>query len=222
MRAIVMRQELQAALIFASDDETRLDINSVHIETLPRKRPLVIATDGKRISVIESDALQELNGEEIENDIAHSFAINSGVVKSLVALSKAIGAKLFPLICLENKPGSKRLEATLIGREVTLSIDDGGLINGTYPEWRQVIPPKHIERSPVSEIALSAEYAADYAKAAKALESKTSAMNMNLIGKDAGIEVKIGQIDKFYSLIMPIRIEERINFQPDFLSRIAA
>lgn len=59
MKIIVSRNELLAALIFSSDDETRFVLNGVCVEVSPRSlKPTLITTDGRRLAVIESQAEQ--------------------------------------------------------------------------------------------------------------------------------------------------------------------
>ena len=57
--------EIKAALLFASQDESRYVLNGVNIRTRGNLPPVLVATDGCRFCCIESQADQELpNGTE--------------------------------------------------------------------------------------------------------------------------------------------------------------
>lgn len=218
MKLIVNRNELKAALLFICNDETRPEICGVHVEVKPNAQPIMVATDGKRLAVIETDALQEDGGVPLLFNEAHSFILNREFVGLVIALSKTRGGKTFPLVAIEQKQGSKRISASVIGPCGFLEIENGGLIEGDYPKWRQVLPAKTAERNPVSEIGISSQFISDYAKAGKALDAKSLALSLNLISKDAAIEVKIGELRKFYSVIMPCKLQDEIDFQPAYLN----
>lgn len=212
MKIIIARQELQAAMLFASNDESRFILNGVQIEVRRRKTPVVVACDGRRLVAIETSAQQE---EEFE--ASHSLNIRPDFVKLFVAISKACGGKLFPWICLENNPGSKRVVVSLIGGKVLFDIEEGALIEGEYPDWRKALPGKLQEREPISEIGLNAEFIGDFAKAAKVLEADNPIVQMNLVGKEAQVEVKIKSLPYFYGLVMQCKLDESIDYQPEFV-----
>lgn len=212
MKIILSRQELLAALLFASTDESRFVLNGVCIEVGPNRAPLLIATDGKRLAAIEIHAVQEETFEAV-----HSFVLASDFLKLFAHLSKTCGGKVFPLLAIEVKPGSQRLIASVVGRPVFCEVEKDALIVGNYPEWRKVIPAKSLPREPLSQLGLNAEYVADFAKAAKLLECDSPQLAMSLVGKEAAVEVKLCGNPNFYGLIMPVKIDEQINFQPEFL-----
>lgn len=212
MKIVIARQELAAALLFASNDESRFVLNGVQIEVRRNKTPVVVACDGRRLVAIETNAQQE---DEFEDN--HNFILRPDFVKLFVALSKACGGKLFPWICLENNPGSKRVKVSLIGGNVLLDVEAGSLIEGDYPAWRKVLPGKLKEREPISEIGLNAESVGDFAKAAKIMEAESPIVQMNLVGKEAQVEVKIKGLPTFYGLIMQCKLDESIEYQPEFV-----
>lgn len=213
MKITVSRQELTAALIFTSKDESRFTLNGVQIEASKKFKPKLISTDGRRLTVIQTLAEQE---QEFESD--HSFILHPHIVKLFCQISKVCGGKLLPWITIENEPGSKKVVASVVGANSVFKIEDGALIEGEYPNWRKVVPSDDAPRKLIKDIALNAEFIGDYAKAIKALEGETNAIAMNLIGNDKQIEVKISDLENFYSLVMPCKLtEEDRNYQPEFL-----
>lgn len=212
MKIVIARQEMAAAILFASDDESRFVLNGLQVEVREGKLPVVVACDGKRLVAIETNAQQE---EEFEDN--HSFILRPDFVKLFVALSKACGGKLFPWICLENNPGSKRVKVSLIGGSVLLDVETGALIEGDYPQWRKVLPGKLKEREPISEIGLNAEFVGDFAKAAKIMEAESPIIQMNLVGKEAQVEVKIKSLPTFYGLVMQCKLDDSLEYQPEFV-----
>lgn len=213
MKLTFSRQELLAAIMFASNDESRYVLNGVCLKYRPDQKPIAIATDGRRLTVIESIHDQEADSVFQEAQII----VRSDFIKPICALNKAIGGKLFPLITFENKPGSKRLMIHMAGGKFYLEAEDGALVEGDFPNWLAVIPPKNQKRQPISEVGMNAELVGDYAKAVKVLEANSSIVQMNLVGKEQQIEIRIPSAPNFYGLLMQCKLQEGVDYQPEFL-----
>jgi len=213
MKAIVSRKELQAALLFTSSDESRYVLQGVNIEMREGQKPTIVATDGRRLVVIQTVAEQS---EECECN--HEMLLRGDFIKAVCDLSKAIGGKLFPWIEIVNCAGSKRVQVSFVGGKAILDAEDNALVEGAFPAWRQVLPAKKAIRQPMNDVGLNAEFIGDFAKAAKLLEAKSGIVQMNLIGEDKGIEIKINQLENFYGLVMPCKIDEEVDYQPEFVS----
>ncbi len=212
MKLIVARQELLAALIFASEDESRYILNGVCLQVNASGNPILVATDGRRLTVIESQAIQE---EVLPTD-APEMVLRTCFVKPVCALSKVFGGKVFPYIAFERHPGGKRVVVTFMGGHVALDAEDGATCEGTFPNWRQCIPAKGL-REPITDLGLNAEVVGDFARAAKLLECGNPVIQMNLVGKDRQVEVKIPQVPYFYGLVMQCKVDEAVDYQPEFL-----
>lgn len=213
MKATVSRNELLAALLFASTEESRFVLNGVLIETKPLSKPTLIASDGRRLVVIESIAEQSE-----ETGVNESLLLRAAFVEPLCKLSKALGGKLYPWIEFEHKPGSKRVFVKFVGAECFLESERDALIDGEFPDWRKCLPPKgKTKREPISDVAFNSALMADFAKAAKLMEAQAPIMQMSLVGKEQQIEVKIPSLENFYGLIMQCKIEESVEYQPEFL-----
>jgi hypothetical protein len=214
MRIVIARQELAAALLFASTDESRYLITGVSIEVRPGKRPLIVATDGRRLVSIETVAEQyDHFSQEVQLTVAPDWA------DLFVKLGKAVGSKLFPWLCIEHDPGSQQVTVHVVGREETsLEVKRGVLMEGDFPNWRKALPKRNQIREGITDLGVNAEFVGDFAKAAKLLEVKDNVIQMNLVGKEQQVEVKIMRAPNFYGLIMQCKLEEVDNYQPDFLS----
>jgi hypothetical protein len=211
----VSRNELMAALLFASTDESRCTLNGVLIEGHAgvTAHPTIVATDGRRLAVIETVADQQ-DGDSMEE---HTMLLKSEFVKPLCALSKALGGKNNPWIQFSNNPGSKQVAVAFIGSQCVVDVEDGALIDGVFPEWRMIVPSKKAKREPINDLGLNAEAVGDFAKAAKIMEASTPIVQMNLVGKEQAIEVRLYSLPQFYGIIMPCKVDDSVDYQPEFL-----
>jgi hypothetical protein len=214
MKITVSRQELSAALLFASTDESRYVLNGVLIEcrTAGVSKPTLVATDGRRLAVIETIADQDFDERE-----DRSLLLKADFIKPLCSLSKSLGGKNNPWIQFSNKAGSNQVRAVFVGSNCVVDVEDGALIEGQFPNWRQILPAKNSVRRPINDLGINSEMVGDFAKAAKIMESETPIIQMNLIGKEAAIEVRLCSLPSFYGLIMPCKADESIDYQPEFL-----
>ena len=204
-----------AALLFASTDESRYVLNGVLIEghSAVSAKPTIVATDGRRLAVIETVA-DQMPDDTLED---HSLLLKADFVKPLCALSKALGGKNSPWIQFSNNPGSNQMSVAFIGSKCFVEVEDGALIEGTFPDWRKIVPSKKAKREPINNLGLNAETVGDFAKAAKIMEASTPIVQMNLVGKEQAIEVRLFSLPQFYGIIMPCKVDDSVEFQPEFL-----
>jgi hypothetical protein len=209
----IARQELKAALLFASTDETRYVINGVNIEARAGKAaPVLVATDGRRLAVIETQAQQ---AADFTKDC--TILIRPDFVKALCALSKALGGKNCPWLAFD-VTHKQSVEITIIGKDVSLVVNEEAFMDEKYPDWRQVVPAKSKKREPITDIGLNAEYVGDFARASKLLGGESPIMQMNLVGKEQQVEVKLQGLPQFYGLVMQCKLNTDIEYQPEFLA----
>lgn len=207
-----------AALLFASTDESRFVLNGLCITYRPGRKPIAVSTDGRRLCVIESIAEQA--PESVTGKDERQIIINAAFVKPICALNKTLDrseGKIFPLITFENKAGSSRLFAAILRDEVHIEAESGAIIEGNYPNWKDVVPSKRAERQPVSKLGMNAKYVGDFAKASKIFERDIPQVQMSLVGKDSAIEIVIPGVPNFYGLFMPVKTDDSTEFQPEFL-----
>lgn len=192
-------------MLFASVDESRYVLISVHFD-LSGLLPLMVATDGRRLCVIETEADQK----EFTPGATQSFSLSTDFLKPLCAFGKSQST-----ILEIDYHGPKRAVFTLNEGKCTVDCEDGAIIEPEYPKWRSTIPTK-TDTAPVPFLAFNSALMADFSKAAKLLRAD-SGLKMNLISPGSAIEVLIDGNPKFYGLIMPMRLEEPPKWQPEFL-----
>ncbi len=203
MKINIRPSELRAALIFTSCDDTRFVLNGVKIEVVKGRQPKLIATDGRRLTVIETVEPQDEGLKPCE------FIISRDFVKRITAFfsSKVLA------ISMEYHP-SERLICSMA--EEFVDSEKGAIIPGKYPNWLQIIPGG--EKEPVKKLAVGAEFIADYHKAAKLLEKKGASLVANLFSETMAIEITISELPNFYSILMPCKQTDESGRQPEFIS----
>jgi DNA polymerase-3 subunit beta len=133
----VLRDMLKKTAYAVSNDETRYVLNGVFMGFKGDKLT-VVATDGRRLALIE-----------------HDIEIPKGAESELILPSKAVAE-------LERLLGDKGDVKLSIGENQIIFESDGTtlvskLIEGTYPNFRQVIPTETKERVPLErELLLAA------------------------------------------------------------------
>lgn len=215
IKVILSRQELAAALLFASTDETRYIINGLLIE-YDGETPLIVATDGRRLAAIKSIASQEKD----EPGEAGSFVLRADFAKAIIQIVKAFGGTIMPWFSIETKAGSTQVSVEHIGGGFSLQCSDNALVVGEFPNWRQACPPRTRKREPVADLALNGEFVGDFAKAAKLLGSKQPLVQMSLVGKLGAVEVSLAGVQSFYGVIMQCHPDQNVEYQPEFVSII--
>lgn len=217
MKIIVSRLELMAALLFASKDESRFTLASVCIEVNAKAdAPTIIATDGRRLVVIQSQAFQ---GEDFGGfEESFQLLLRADFVKPVCALNRAIGGKMFPWITFEADAVSAEVQASFIGAHAVLNVESGAKVEGAFPDWRKCVPNKKAKRMPINDLGINSEYVGDFARASKALGLDDNVIQMNLVGQDSAVEVKLARAAYFYGLVMPCKTDAAVDYQPEFLN----
>lgn len=209
MKVTISVKELLAANVFSSDDESRYVLNGILIEAKPKALPLLVATDGRRLAVIETQAEQESLP-----DVEFSFVLQKHFIKAIHSLAKLVSIKLFPLVTIEANPGSKRALFHFMAGKHVLDIEDGALIEGTYPAWREVVPTG--DKTPISQLGVNSEFVGDFAKAAKFLDVSDPLIQLNIFSQEGAMEIRMAQKPNFYAVLMPCKIDD-MEYQPEFL-----
>ena len=207
---ILSINELKAALLFASRDESRWVLNGVHVKLARDKRPVLCATDGRRAVVIESDCGQEdpkwpdgvkrceltLQRKWLERVINYASACASGT----------------------KSPANRLLKFTYTHgedvRKTSLTVEtlDMGIISppyrsciceGHFPKLRHVIPKTKPADNPA--MAFRGTYLNDYLKAAALLGQKTPNMIAGQTDSLGVIQFHFEGVKNLYGLLMPVR-----------------
>jgi DNA polymerase III sliding clamp (beta) subunit (PCNA family) len=209
-KIVVKTREIRAVLPFVSTDDSRFVLNGICFEARKGKPALLIATDGRRLAVIESE------GEPCTEDF--EVILKTDYLKPLCAFAKQFGT-FGELIEFDYHP-SKRIIATTYGDKCVIDSHDGSVVEGKYPAWRQVAPSG--EKEPVNHIGVNAELLADFVKSAKALECDSPCLQIHMFTATAAMEVHISERPNFYAVIMPMKIQEEPKWQPEFLGLTTA
>lgn len=205
-RFSVLVSEIKAAMIFASNDDARYVLTGVHFEGRKKKPPVIVTTDGRRLVVIETEALQEEGARFAGVD----FTVRADFLKPLIAFARTQAATLTIEPHLPERVVFEMREAHCV-----VDVEKGALVEGNFPDWRKVVPSGEKQR--VEQLGLNAKFVGDFAAAARALGSEQPCIQMNIFSKDAAVEVNIAGKPNFYGVIMPTRHEEKEEWQPEFL-----
>lgn len=198
--------ELMAAMLFSSTDESRYVLNGVHIECKPGAKPILVSTDGRRLSVIETDSSQPEDCPPFEA----SFVLRTDILKPLCAFAKKI--TLGEIAIELHLP--KRVIVHFLGGNSVLDCEDGALVEGDFPKWRACLPVG--EKQPVPQVCINAEFIGDFAKASKILGCDAPLLHVHLFTANSAIEVRLANKANFYGIVMPAN-GEATEFQPEFV-----
>jgi DNA polymerase-3 subunit beta len=151
----VLADLLKKTAYAASADETRYVLNGVHM-TWKGDKLTVVSTDGRRLALVEQD-IEAHKGIEVE------FTIPT---KAVAELQRLLGDKgQVNLAVSENQMVAQFDSTTLTCR----------LVEGTYPNYRQVIPSEAKER-----VALERElFLAALHRASLLVSEKTQSVKLN-------------------------------------------
>lgn len=207
----VATNELLAASVFSSDDESRLVLNGVLIELRPNAQPVIVSTDGRRLCVIESQVEQSEVAHTVE--AATNLILSTEALKCITKFDKGLGKEIGGHLQIEYRP-SERILVQFAGGKIETDWEEGALIEGDYPAWRQVIPTG--EKKEVPDFSVNAEYLSDFVKAAKHLDVEPL-LSLNLFTRESAFEIKISGAPYFYSVLMPAKPSEQTNWKPEFL-----
>lgn len=195
--------ELLAAYLFASEDDTRFVLNGVLVELRPDANPLLIAVDGRRLCAIST----QISQDKIE--APDEVILSPILIDGIKAVCRSKTAQL------QFEVRDKVVEASEVGGDWILTFKENGIIEGTYPKWRDACPEKKSEQ--VSSMGMNAEYLADFVKAAKFLGVEPNVM-LYFTDRAGAFNVEIPNKPNFYALIMPLKNEEEKScWQPEFL-----
>ncbi len=161
MEQSVLRDMLKKTAYGVSSDETRYVLNGVYM-SFKGSKLTVVATDGRRLALIERDV-----------------DVPKGMETELILPTKAVGE----LQRLLSDKGDAKLS---VGEnQIIISIDGttlvSKLIEGTYPNFRQVIPSEAKERVPMErELLLAALHRASILANEKSQSVKLNFAKNNL------------------------------------------
>lgn len=180
---------LRAMLLFVAKNDVRYYLNGVAIQG-----NRMIATDGNRILVCR---LPEDSGLQV--------IIPTREIKVALMLVEKVFNEFDETI---------EITTDHIGKVSYKPIE------GKYPDFKRLIP-KPFEGGMINGLAVNAAYMADYAKIGEIINGKRSYravyLKQSTANKNTSILVHIDGCNDFFSLIMPMRIDESTCI-PDWLA----
>ncbi|MSU35109.1 MAG: DNA polymerase III subunit beta [Pedosphaera sp.] len=136
VRRVVIQQETLRAMLkktaFAvSADESRFVLNGIFFSLKDHKATLV-ATDGRRLALTDGEA-------EIPTESQGDFIVPTKAINELTRLLQGTGS-------LELNFSENQVAFTLKGENGFDTVITSKLVDGSYPNYRQVIPAEPLER----------------------------------------------------------------------------
>jgi hypothetical protein len=203
---LVRVDELEAARIFASVDESRVAICGVRVE-VSRDHAKLIGTDSRRLAVIRCK-------DHSPSETDGAFTVPTRLIDRLVV---SIGERDPDSDCWDEprRDGAVCLAHDDERNEVTLTVD--GLFSIScpsvqqhpFPKWRNVIPQG--EPQPVPEFSINPYLLDGFQKARHRLTGNhiDGVRLRHFAGKTDGepgpVEVRFAGVEKFYGLLMLMR-----------------
>ncbi|EIP99357.1 DNA polymerase sliding clamp subunit [Opitutaceae bacterium TAV1] len=224
--------KLRAAVLFASQDETRYVLCGVHVERRDAKRIILVATDGRRLATIlhqVDDSLPEFR----------AFTIPAKLIREadITVKGRAFEALAYDLD--EDQPNPWRIDenaiVTLDGETVSLAMSDGITYSAEdieqkkdypkFPKWSQSLDAFGRSLTPRASISLGAYLLGDFCRAATILHPQSSSLIITGYGqlKDdddnpACYMIGIPAEPAFLGVLMPVKVgRPAIIEKPDWL-----
>jgi hypothetical protein len=191
-----------AALIapFMSTDETRWYLNGFHVQRHPSGGALIIGTDGRSLGVFHDQF-----GE-----------VKAPAIIRLHKTTLAACAEDCTLVLTGDRAGVYQMWNRETGEGILVAGQDQAVIDGDFPDWRQLIPPMPAEPKPVT---FSFSELKKFEKV-RQIGSKIAALRIFAREPDRPAIVLTAR-DDFVGLILPIAgVEE--NRMPQWMPRPSA
>jgi len=193
---LINPDSLQAIALAASKEQSRYYLNGVNVELYKDGSYGLIATDGHRLHTLQTKANEALDS---------SYILSNDDIKKAVSLAKMarkeIGRGLQQLINIQID-AAFNIKIVCAGKE--FGAFTATPVDGTFPDWRRVIPSSTEGGSPV--MAFDADYMADFGEACRLLNgTKTSCIEMTSTGKNNPMIIKVAGCPDFLGVLMPMR-----------------
>lgn len=215
MKVTLKRTELKAALLSASNDETRFMLNSVMVMVNPGFQPVLGSTNGRTMFLIESEAEQSKEDKPAEHD---ELVLHKDFVQGVVELmgKKKVETVTFEPISLTGK-SFRDVRAEICSRDGEMSWVSR-MMEGKYPALKQVIPDD--KKGSLESFSVNASFFAVCNKACKILNPAHSYLDLKFIDHLSPVSVTSFAAKKFFALIMLARSSNENFEQPAFVKRI--
>lgn len=193
MHIIVNETLFRAVALAVSTEETRYYLNGVHICAHPDGGAYLVATDGHRM-LVGHDAAATFDWPGSDSVIVRPD-------KKLLAAAKTDRrSDVQNQIAVEGAT-VKVLEGSPATAAATFA---GLLIDGTFPDWRRVIPAvdKH---KPAACQCFNAAYLADFGTAARVMTGRKEALISTLANDEHSPALVDMDVPNLFGVLMPVR-----------------
>lgn len=211
-KAVVSADLMARAYIAASTEATRYYLNGVYIEPCAAGGVLLVATDGHRMLVLrdpagycEGSAIVALTPATLKackakmpRGYAERYMIAHGEKIAIASVSKPDNAA--DLLALADNP-SQEVEAYQVG----------ALIDGSFPDWRRVVPSEDVPAAPHSPC-FAAAYVGDFGKALSSGKSLHITIRA-AADTDPHWIFGDGSVEGF-GVLMPVRVDRKRGEHP--------
>jgi hypothetical protein len=199
MKAIVSLAALKAANICASTEAARYYICGVLLTVEPRYS-LYVATDGHVMFVHRFDLAEEAE----DNTLTGSWLVPSDAIKGLKTAKSRFVAADCPATLTIDAEGRVVFEAEAGAVTVTKPVD------GTFPQWRRVLPAAIDRKAPVERVHFNPELLARVAKAAGVLGIPAIQAICHTGAPDCPFAVTFGAERQTFGVVMPALAGEKL------------
>jgi len=178
-------RKLIAADIFASTEQTRFYLNGVYFEVKEGKGQFV-ATDGHRLVMLP---LGDMDGPDC------SVIIPSSLIKK-IKLDKHLD---LGEITIETGAHYSDIKIDYYGATYGEKA-----IDGTYPDFRRILPADDLEQKGAPLIGFNPTYLGSFAKVHKILGKKNAHIHMAIYSADRAVKITSPDLD-YTAILMPVR-----------------
>lgn len=200
-----------------STEETRYYLNGVHICANDGGGALMVATDGHRMLVAHDP-----KGVCAEACIVHlpRFALAQCRTPKMFEIKRTIEidhAGHGVATILESKPALKKDDAP--SKEAIMAVHRV-LIDGTFPEWRRVVPSQSVATGSMQPTTFNGSYMKAMGEVAAELSKLTGLhpwLRVHMADPDAPCVVRFGSSRDVFGVIMPVR-DSIDGFLPEFMT----
>lgn len=198
---------------FVSKEETRYYLHGIHVE--PAKQGIIlVATDGHRMGIIH----------DVDGSAKSPFicAVSKGAL-AYKAREDALAVFSGQMLGIVPAQYARAVKGPKTAISYAEYIETLGPVDGTYPEWRKVVPAEIKHR--LRPLSFNARYVADFAKVIEAAGKKTdfgAGFNFYQTGGPTDpVVARTPAVPEFVGLLMPMRVDS-MEPLPTWLAKKAA
>jgi hypothetical protein len=199
MKITIQQNALKAIALFISSDDCRYILNGVLIDaTIPR--PLLVATDGRFMAVLQHGSIEQVNGSPAIGQIVLN---RKGIEAALSLCARG----LIEEITIEAEDKSETVKL-IVGKDS--AVVHGGASLGGFPNYHPVLPQVGTALVDNPWVCFDPERFQKFADAGGLLGSGTPYLITSFFGESKSehghvIGVQLSNVPEFFGLLMSVR-----------------